>query len=240
MSKKLGIAVLVLIASFAGALFWLHGNLDGLLRDAIIKYGSEMTQARVSVGGVKINATNGEGIISDLTIQNPKGFKTPYAFKVRELIVIIEPSSLTGDVVNVKKIAIVAPDVIYEKGDSTTNFDVLQKNIAEYIGPSDEKSSGKKLIVEELTIRNIKAQAAASFMSGKTITVNLPDLVLHNIGKAKGGITPGELGQVIAGALKKQLSGSINFNKLSKSIADNASLAAKSAKDAVNKALNLF
>jgi hypothetical protein len=240
MIKKLGIAVLVLIATFAGALFWLHGNLDGLLRDAISKYGSEMTQAKVSVGGVKINATNGEGIISDLSIQNPKGFKTPYAFKVKEFLVVIEPTTLTDNVVLVKKISIVAPDVIYEKGDSTTNFDALQKNITAYLGPSDEKPSSKKLIVEELTIRNIKAQAAASFMGGKTIAVTLPDVVLHNIGKAKGGISPGELGQVIAGSLKKQLSSSINFNKLSKTIGESTGVAVKSAKDAVGKVLSIF
>lgn len=240
MIKKLGIAVLVLIAILAGALFWLHGNLDGLLRDAISKYGSEMTQAKVSVGGVKINATNGEGIISDLTIQNPKGFKTPYAFKVKEFVIAVEPTSLTSNVVIVKKINIIAPDVIYEKGDSTTNFDAIQKNITEYLGPSDEQPSSKKLIVEELTIRNIKAQASASFMAGKTMTVSLPDLVLHNVGKAKGGISPGELGQVIAGSLKKQLSSSINFNKLSKSIGESAGVAVKSAKDAVGKALSVF
>lgn len=240
MIRKLGSTVLVLMAIFLGAAFWLHGNLDGMLRDAIAKYGSDMTQAKVSVGRVKINATNGEGVIADLSIGNPKGFKTSHAFKAKELSVVVDPASLAQDVVMVKKIAIIAPDVIYEKGETTTNFDAIPKNIADYLGPSDGKPSGKKLIVEELTIRNIKAQASAPFMGGNTMTVDLPDLHLHNLGKAKGGLTPGELGQVVARAMQKQLSSAISFNQLGKALGDTAGGAAKSAKDVLGKTMNLF
>jgi len=235
--KKLGIALLVLLVIAAGALFWLRGNLDGLVRNAIAKYGSEMTQAKVSVGGVKITAANGEGIISDLNIGNPKGFKTAYAFKVKEFTVVIDPASIAGDVVTVRKIAIIAPDVIYEKNDTTTNFDAIQKNIADYLGPSESKP-GKKLIVEELTIQGAQAQASAAFMDGKTVNVSLPDITLRNLGKAKGGITPGELGQEIAGALKKQLSSAVSFDKLSKAVSEKAGEAAQAAKDSGGKALD--
>lgn len=41
-----------------------------------------------------------------------------------------------------------------------TNGDAIRKSIARYLGADKNKSSGagKKLIVEKLTIRNIKAQ----------------------------------------------------------------------------------
>jgi len=238
--KKLGITLLVLTASFFGALYWLHGNLDGLLADAIAKYGSDMIQAKVSVGGVQLNATNGEGVIRDLTIKNPKGFKTAHAFNVKEFSVVIDPASLAGDVVLVKKIAIIAPDVIYEKGDTMTNFDAIQKNIADYLGPSTGTTSSKKLIVDELTIRNIKAQASAPFMGENTVTVDVPDLTLHKLGKTKGGVTPSELGQIVSAAMKKQLAGAISFNTLGQAVGNTASGAVKSAKDAVGKAMGLF
>ena len=239
--KKVGIALLVIIAVIAGALYWLRNNLDGLVRDAIAQYGSEMTQAKVSVGSVKIDAVNGEGIISDFEIGNPQGFKTPYAFKVKEFTVAIDPATLTGNVITVKKIAIVAPDVIYEKGDNMTNFDAIQKNIADYLGPSEQTSSeGKKLIVEEFKLRDAKAQAAAAFMDGKTVDVDLPDLTMRNIGKKEGGITPGELGQRIAGAMKKQLSGAISFDKLGKAAQQAGEAIGGAASDAADKIKNLF
>ena len=108
----------------------------------------------------------------------------------------------------------------YEKGDATTNFDAIQKNIAAYLGRSDGKKDGRKLIVEELTIRDPKVQASAAFMAGKTVSVPLPDITLKNLGKAKGGITPGELGQEVATALKAKLTGAVSFDRLLKSTGD--------------------
>ncbi len=233
--KKIGIAAGVLVAVIAGALFWLHGNIDGLIRDAIGKYGSEMTQAKVSVGKVKINALDGEGGIYDLFIGNPKGFKTSHAMKVSEFSVAVDPATVTGKVITIKKIAIVGADVIYEKGDSMTNFDAIQKNITSYVGQPAAKSSSdakpsakdeKKLIVNELTIKGTKAQAASMLTGGKPVAVSLPDITLRNLGKAKGGLTPAELAQEIAGAMQKQLASSVNFDSLGKLVPGGAGEAA--------------
>ena len=42
----------------------------------------------------------------------------------------------------------------------------------------------------------------------------LPDITLRNLGKSRGGITPGELGQHVIKALTARLAGSVNFEKL--------------------------
>jgi hypothetical protein len=215
--KKLAIALLVLAAIAGAGVFWLSGNLDGLIKNAISSYGSAMTQATFSVGAVKITPADGKGTISDLLIGNPPGFKTTHALKVGRIDIEIDIASVPKDVIVIRRIAIHAPDVIYEKGDAMTNFDAIQKNIASYLGPSDSKKDGKKLIVEELTIRDAKAQASAAFLAGKTVSVPLPDITLKNLGKAKGGMTPGELGQEVTGALKAKLTGAVSFDRLMKS-----------------------
>ncbi len=134
----------------------------------------------------------------------------------------IDIASLTGNVITIRKIGVAAPDIIYEKGDAMTNFDAIQKNIADYLGPADKakdkEKGGKKLIVEELVIANPKAQASAAFMNGKTVEVKLSTISLRNLGKAKGGVTPGELGQEIAGAIKARLTAGISFDGLMKSM----------------------
>ncbi|MDK9704630.1 MAG: hypothetical protein OEL20_15965 [Sulfuritalea sp.] len=215
--KKIAAVLLVLVSIIGTAVFWLSGNIDGLIRDAIAQYGSAMTQARVSVEAVRIEPASGKGAISNLLIGNPAGFKTAHAFKVGRIEVDIDLASVTKDVVVIRRIAIDAPDVIYEKGEAMTNFDAIQKNIASYLGPADSKKDGKKLIVDELTIRNAKAQASAAFMNGKTVNLPLPDITLKDVGKARGGITPGELGQEVAGALKARLTGAFSFDRLMKS-----------------------
>ena len=215
---KILVSILLVLAAIIGAaMFWLSDNIDVLVKYAVAEYGSAMTQAKVSVDTVKIAPADGKGTISNLLIGNPAGFKTAHAIKVGQIDVDIDIASVTRNVIIIRRIAINAPDVNYEKGDSMTNFDAIQKNIANYLGPTDSKQEGKKLIVEELTIRDARAQDSAAFMNGKTVTVPLPDITLKNLGKAKGGISPGELGQEIAGALKAKLSAAVSFDRLMKS-----------------------
>lgn len=232
--KKFAAALLLLAVVAAGAIFWLRGNLDGLVKDAIEKYGSDMTQARVKVASVEISAADGRGVIRGLSIGNPAGFRTPRALKVAEIEVAIDLASLAGDVVTIRKIAIVAPDVIYEKGEVGTNFDAIQKNIAAYVGPSKQEG-GKKLIVTEFAMRGATGQASAPFMNGKTVVVALPDIVLHDLGKSKGGMTPGELGQAIAAAIKQRLSSEVSFDRLAKSASHGLESAGKAIKGLFGK-----
>lgn len=234
--KKIGIALLVLVAVVAGAMFWLRGNMDGLIKDAIEKYGSEMTNAKVSVAAVEIKPADGRGVIRGLTIGNPAGFKTAHALKVAEIEVAIDLASIAKEAVTIRKIGIAAPDVIYEKGDAMTNFDAIQKNIADYTGPAEKKESGgKKLIVEQLSVTDAKAQASAAFMDGKTVTVGLPDIHLKDLGKAKGGVTPGELGQEIAKALKQKLAAAVSFDNLMKSAGESLDKAGAAVKGLFGK-----
>ena len=214
MKKALITIVTLILLLIVGGAFWLRGNLDGLVQSAMAKYGSAMTGATVKVAGVNIKTTAGQGTLTGLLVGNPAGFKTPFAVKVDTIELEVDVASLTKEVVLVKKIAVIAPEVIYEKGDAMTNFDAIQANIATYMGPSTNSGPGKKLIVQELTIRSAKAQASAAFMDGKTVSVPLPDITLRDLGKAKGGITPGELGLEITNALEKRLTSAVSFDKL--------------------------
>lgn len=218
MKKSLLSLAAIFLLLVAGGAYWLHGNLDNLVQSAIGKYGSAMTGATVQVAGVKIKAADGKGTLKGLQVGNPAGFKTPYAVKADSIELEVEVASLTKDVVLIKRIAVLAPEVIYEKGEAMTNFNAIQKNIAQYLGPSTSSGPGKKLIVQEFTIRGAKAQASAAFMDGKTVTVPLPDIQLRDLGKAKGGITPGELGQEITNALEKRLTSAVSFDKLMNSV----------------------
>ncbi|QDL53922.1 hypothetical protein [Rhodoferax aquaticus] len=218
MKKMLLSLVVILVLVVAGAAYWLHGNVEGLLQSAIGKYGSAMTGASVKVAGVQLQTTDGRGALKGLVVGNPAGFKTPFAVKADTIELEVDVASLAKDVVVVKKVAVIAPELIYEKGEAHTNFDAIQKNIAQYLGPSNNEAPGKKIIVQELVIRNAKAQASAAFMNGKTVTMSLPDIHLRDLGKAKGGISPGELGQEVTNAIERKLTSAISFDKLMGSV----------------------
>lgn len=215
--KKRLFPLLILALLVFGGLYWLTDNLDQIVADGIAQHGSAMTRARVGVERVEIAPSSGKGVISGVMIGNPQGFKTPYALRVERIEIEVDLASLAQDVTVIRSLVISHPDVIYEKSNGTTNFDSIQKNIAAYLGPRTQARGNTRLIIEELTICNANAQASADFMNGKTISIPLPDIALRNVGQAKGGITPGELGQEIAGALKAKLSLAGNFERLKQS-----------------------
>ena len=72
---------------------------------------------------------------------------------------------------------------------------LIWKNEAE---PSDKKQ--KKLIV-----RDGKINVSASFLNGKSMSVNLPSLTLSDIEKDKGGATPEEVTNKIITSLRQNI-----------------------------------
>jgi hypothetical protein len=232
MTKLAGL--LVLVAIIVATVYRLPGDIDRVVTDGIAYYGSVMTKAPVSATDVRITATSGKGTISNLRIGNPAGFRTTPALRADRVDIEIDMASITQDVIVIRVITIDGPNVIYEKGDAMTNFDALQKNIASYLrhAGTGNGEQGQRLIVEELTIYNSKARASAAFMGGKTVSVPLPDITLRNIGKARGGVTPGELGQEVVGVLKEKLTQSANFDRLLQSDDQSADKARTSVKGA--------
>lgn len=224
----LPLAALLLLAVGVGV-FWLRGNLDSLVAQAIRDYGSAMTQARVDVAKVSIQSTDGHGTLQDLFIGNPPGFKTPYALTAQRVELEVDITTLASDIVVLRKVAILAPDIVYEKNENHTNFDALQKNIARYLGLQPGKNE-KKFIVQDFVLRDAKAQASAAFMEGKTVTVPLPDIHLRNLGQAKGGATAAELAAEITAALQARLTGAVRFDKLMQSAGNALEKAGKALK----------
>ena len=220
MKKTIALLLLVAVAIVTAAIFWMRGSLDGLVRTALINYGSAMVQSTFKVDSVNMTPADGRGVISGLSIGNPAGFKTPHLATVGKIDIEIDMTSIAKQVIVIRRVVILAPDITYEKGEAMTNIDAVQKNIAAYLGPGNTAKPGKKMIVEELLIRDAKAEVSAGFMNGKTIKVALPDITMKDVGKAKGGLTGGELGQEVANAVKARLTGAVSFDKLMKSTGD--------------------
>jgi hypothetical protein len=159
-------------------------------------------------------------------VVNPAGFMTPYALKVGVIDVAVELRTLADPVIVVKRIVIESPEVIYEKGATQTNFEAIQKNIESALGTRSAGGGGgaaspvRKLIVDELIIRNPRAQATAPLLGGKTVSATLPDIVLHKLGRAEGGITPAQLGEIVARTLSQRLVASLPFERVLKSLGD--------------------
>lgn len=203
--KKIPIAVLALLVVAAAMLYLgLANPLNALAKTAIEKYGSEMTQAPVTLGRVELSPTDGKGELSDLVLGNPKGFKTPHALKAGRIELALEPASLAGDVLRIRGIHVDAPYIAYEQNGGIANFDAIQRNVERYAGtnrkaPAKEKKADAKMIIDALSIRNAKVNYNG------LMDLKLPDIELRNLGRKKGGATAAEVANAIVAELNRKL-----------------------------------
>lgn len=212
MIKKILIGLAVLVVLIGAGVFYLWSNMDGLIKTAIEKYGTQATQTQVKVDKVKISPTSGEGAISGVSIANPKGYSASNAFMLGLVSVKVDTSTITKNPIVIKEIVIDRPQVTYEMGPGGSNLQTIQASAAksgsstpaQKPAAAADKKSEIKLIIENLYVRNGDVAASHAALQGKRVDVKLPTIHLANIGKAKGGATPEEVASEVIAAISQQ------------------------------------
>jgi len=205
----LGALILVVVI----VLFFVVSSLDSLIKVAVEKYGSEITQVEVRLKEAQVSVTSGKGALRGLSIGNPAGFKTDTAFRLGEISLALDVGSVTGDPIVIKELVVAAPEVTYEIGTQGTNIDAIRRNVDASLGkgkdaggkstPSKGKgeSGGPKLVIENVYIRSGKVNVSTPLAQDKKLSATLPDIHLTGIGKDKGGATSAEVVERLLGAL---------------------------------------
>jgi len=210
----------VLLVLLLGVIISLPLTIGPLVKSAAAVGGPKVLGVSVSVGDVKLKPLAGELIISDLVVGNPKGYSDKPAFAVKTVDVDLKTLTiLKGNVIQIEKILIDSPAISYETKDGVSNFDAMlaKSQTAEKTeGPEDSKDkpdvkSKKKVVIDEFILNGSKVSYSSKITFGKAITIPLPSVTVHDIGKASGGASMIEaLNQVIAsigGGLKDAITG---------------------------------
>lgn len=155
--------VLAVIA--AVGIFVFLGNLNDIVRAAVEKVGSDMTQTNVVLNEVDIELTSGKGTLRGSRVTNPSGFSDDDAFKFNEVSVYIDLGSVRSDPVIIKEVIISGPEVVYEFGDDgDSNLDKLQKAVQSTAGGGGKSSGGDdapNILIESLVLQNGKLAVVA-------------------------------------------------------------------------------
>ena len=203
-----------LIVVIAIVLFFVVSSLDSIIKAAVEKYGSEVTQVKVRLDKVKVSITSGEGTLGGLTVGNPEGFKMDRAFSLGEISVALDVGTVTQNPVVIKEIVISAPEVTYELRSGGSNIDVILRNVNAYAGTGKGKAKekapskgddqeGRKLIIQNLYVKKGKVNVSATFLKGEKLSAALPDIHLRDIGKQKGGADPSEVVEKVVRAISQ-------------------------------------
>ncbi len=222
MKKGLLIGGGIVVVAIVAVVIFLISSIDSIIKTAVEEFGSQATKTRVTLNEVEISAS-GKGALRGFTMGNPAGFKTASAARLGEIKIDIDVGTVTEDVVIIREIVIAGPEITYELGSGGSNIDAIRKNVEEFTGGAAKGASGgekkpaaateeggTRLIIENLYIRDGKINVSATFLKGKTMTVPLPAIHLKDIGKEKGGASPGEVVEKILAQISKSAGSAVS------------------------------
>jgi hypothetical protein len=199
-SKTIGGLALGLIVLAILVGYFFVSNLDGLIKSAVERLGSDVTQTQVSLDGVKIDLSSGKGQLSGLTIANPDGYDSDYVLKLDDIVLAIAPASLNGPVIVISEITIDGAKLIAEQKGATTNLSDLLANVesASKSGestPASAEGEETRLMVEKFVFINTTGTFITEQSEEKSIEI--PDVRRSNIGDKTVGLTPEQLTEEI-------------------------------------------
>jgi len=190
--KKFLVVVGVALAFVVVAVMIIVGNVNSIVKKGVESTAPMILQAPVNLDKVDISLFSGSGKLDGLTIGNPKGYKTDYAFRMKQLKVDLVVKSVTSDLIHIKDVVIDSPDIMFEGGAGKSNLTQLQDNAKAFALAAGEKqkessdSQGKKMQIDHLMIKNAKVNVSMNVLQGKELTIPLPTIELKDIGKDKG------------------------------------------------------
>ena len=208
MKKAIVIGFVVLLVAIGAGVYLFLSGLDEIVKAAVEKVGSDVTKVEVTLDRAEVAPTEGRAALHGLVVGNPPGFKADSAFAMGSISVTLDAATVTQDPIVIKEVAIAGPEVTYELGAEGSNIDAINKNVQAYGSGSGAKKSdaeGPKVIVENLYVRGGKVNVSAAALGGSTMTAALPEIHLRDIGKEKGGATPGEVAEKVMAALTSQV-----------------------------------
>ena len=214
-----GAAVVVILAA---AVYFTLTSLDGIVRRAIERHGSDITGTAVRVYSVDISLSSGRGTVRRLTVANPEGFSSAHALRLGEITLQIDVGSVASSPIVIEEIDVTAPVVLFEmNGSGAANVDVIRKH-AERPGPEgdddDEDDDGKEEEPPRLLIRRFSLQGGeididTTAVGGREKKAELPPLVLNDVGGPRGA-TPEEIGRILVKALARQVAAAAASERL--------------------------
>jgi hypothetical protein len=118
----------------------------------------------------------------------------------------LKPSSALSDPLIIESLQIDGAELDYETGSGGSNLERISKNVEDYCGTAESKST-RKIIIRDLRITNAKVRVSPALLMGQSIPVPVPDIHLTGIGEKTNGESLCDVMQEIMGPLQKGLAG---------------------------------
>ena len=200
------LVLLLLIVAGFGYLFY---SLNSLFKKAVETVGPRITGTVVHLSSAVLSPFSASGRLNGLIVDNPEGFKGPFALRAGCISVTAAKESLLRDPIVINQILIQNPEISLEGTLSGNNLGKLLQNIK---GSSPSKTRGdkvaadsgksRKFIIRSVVIFGAVVHIAASALD-QSVSQSLPlsEIHLNNIGSAGSGVSADDLSRQILSAL---------------------------------------
>ncbi len=193
-----GIGIILLVIVAAG-MWFLYANLGSLVAGIIEREGTKATQTEVTVGSVSIELGDGTAELSRLTVANPQGFSKAPAVTLEDFAIELDPMAVTNNPLVIRRIAVDGARLLIEQQGARNNLKTILDSLERQASAEPAaKADERKLVIDRFEI----AHAGATLKvpgTGQERRIELPPVVLTDLGRAGNGATAAELAPQLLG-----------------------------------------
>lgn len=198
--KVVLVLVLLFVIVVATIPFWI----SPVAKKAVETGGSEALGVKTTLADLSIGLLSGTCDLAGLNIANPEGFETPHFMDLGSGAVAVDVQSLQNDVIEIPRFELTGLDLNLEKGSGQANYEKIMENLGklstEEERPKEEEEPGKKFVIKEILIKDVKVTAK---MAGLTVPMKIDEMRLQNVGSEGEGVDMKELiALIVSGVLK--------------------------------------
>lgn len=208
--KKILIGLGILIVAVGLLVLLLVGHLDKIVKVAVERVGTNTLGTQVTLAGVDISLRSATGGLNGLTVANPEGFSEAHAFRLDQVSLDLDLTTVRSEEIVVESVVIDGAHVVFEEKGGRINLQELLNNVdaAPAEGPAEESESpageGPTLVIKEFRFTNAKARLISENLT-QDVEVSVPDVILRDIGTKGKGVTTGEAAKQLLDPLIRQL-----------------------------------
>jgi hypothetical protein len=199
--KVLLVLALVLAIGVAGLVWFGMSKLDSLAKTLIEKGGTHVLAVDTTLQKADVQLSKSSFAMEGLKIANPTGYNSSHFLTLGAGGVTLDPKTIQSDLIELPTLTLSSIDVNLEKAGGKANYQQILENAKRFESsgssapPSSGGSDGPKFVIRRIEIRDINAHAQLLPIGGDAtkVDVNVPELVLTDVGSGGKPLTTAEL-----------------------------------------------
>lgn len=198
---KIGIGIVagvVVIGIGIAAAVLLVSRLDRAIIGEVERSGREALGTDVSLGSVNLSLRETRAELHGLTVANLDGFDAPYALTADTISLDMNLESLTGDVVELDRVLVNGSDLYAEERGGTTNLGMLLERVRAADEPAQEAEPSERIMIRRFVMTNARVHLDSEQLDRDAV-LELPEVVVENVGTGTGGVTYDEAAEALLG-----------------------------------------